>query len=440
MKRDIEQFLLSWKADTNRKPLLVRGARQVGKSHSIEQFGKQSFGSTVTINFELEPRFAACFQHSLDPSAILGALSVLSGQTIVPGTTLLFLDEVQLCPRAIMALRYLHEQRHDLHVIAAGSLLEFTLELEQFRMPVGRVEYAHAYPMTFGEFLDAAGEEPARQSLGTCSLDHPPSQPVHSHLLDLVRTYCLVGGMPEAVAQYAQSRDISRAQRVRLSLAQTYRDDFSKYATHAHLPHLQQLFAAAKAVGRKFRYAEVDRETQSRELRHALLLLEKAGVVRRIRQTSGAGLPLGAEASERNFKVLMMDVGLMQSMCGAGPDLLAARDVLAVHAGAVAEQYVGQELLALGGTLAEPGLYYWSREAPSSSAEVDYLLAHGTTVLPVEVKAGSTGSLRSMHLFLDQYRVPFGVRLSAHPLAFDGRVLSVPLYLVDQLPRLLQSL
>ncbi len=440
MKRDIQQFLLSWRDDPSRKPLLVRGARQVGKSYVVELFGHEQFGGVVTVNFELEPRFAQCFAGSLEPSEVVAALSVVGGQPIEPGRSLLFLDEVQLCARAITALRYFHERQHELHVIAAGSLLEFALELEEFHMPVGRVDHAHVEPMSFGEFLDATGQAQAREMLAGCAPDRPPVQAVHEHLLNQVRAYCAVGGMPEAVAEYVRSHDVSRAQRVHLSLAQTYRDDFAKYASHARVPHVQQVFAsAARMVGRKFRYTEVDRETLSRDLKQAVVLLEKAGVLRRVRQTSGAGLPFEAEASDRNFKVIMLDVGLMQSMCGASAELALARDVMGVHAGAVAEQFVGQELAAAAGTRADRGLYYWSREGRSDNAEVDYLYAHGTQVFPIEVKAGSTGSLRSLKVFREQYHVPFGIRVSQHPLSFGAGVLSVPLYMVDQVSRLIRS-
>jgi len=437
MEREIEKTLAVWRDDPARKPLLVRGARQVGKSYAIEQFGRRHFESVVVADFELEPRLATCFEGSLEPATVLEPLSTLVRAPVTPGRTLLFLDEIQLCPRALMALRYFHERLPQLHVIAAGSLVDFALESEDFRMPVGRVQYLHMCPLSFNEFLDATGQSGTLAMLGAAVPQSPPHAAAHEHLIEQVRTYCAVGGMPAAVAEYVSSRDLSRVRRAHLSIMQTYRDDFAKYSSRARYPYLQQVFAAApRTVGRKFRYAAVDREVPSRDLRQSLLLLEQAGTMNRVRQTSGAGLPLGAEASDRNFKVVFVDVGLMQNACDATAELVVARDLLAVYAGAVAEQLVGQELRSCGDPYVETGLHYWAREARSSNAEVDYLVASQGRVLPLEVKAGKSGALRSLHLFLQEYGAPIGLRVSARPLEFDGRLLNVPLYMVHQIPRL----
>jgi len=440
MNRNVESELLRWKKDDRRLPLLVRGARQVGKTYTVGKFGREQFDDQLEVNFELEPRYGACFDDSLDPRRLLDNIGAISGHVVVPGKTLLFLDEVQICPRAILALRYFYEKLPDLHVIAAGSLLEFAMAQEDFRMPVGRVQYLFMRPFSFGEFLDAVGQNQARQQVRACRLSEPLPPVLHQHLLSLVRTYLAVGGMPAAVSEYVASGSVIRCGKVQASIAQTYRDDFGKYATRARVPHLQSVFGAIpRMVGRKFKYSAVDSSVQSRELKAALDLLERAGVVYRVRQTSGAGLPLEVEADDRNFKVVFLDVGLMQHLCGLSGEALMIEDLLSIHSGAVAEQFVGQELVASSEPFERSVLHYWAREARTSNAEVDYLVSHGARVLPLEVKSGKMGSLRSMHLFLKQYDTPCGLRVAQHPHGYLPPVVSVPLYAIERLKPLLSE-
>jgi predicted AAA+ superfamily ATPase len=440
MNRTIEKHLISWKSNPNRMPLLVRGARQVGKSYTIEKFGKEFFESCVTIDFDLYPQFAACFSGSLDPKEVCASISVVAGKEIVPGKTLLVLDEIQQCPRAVMALRYFYEKLPSLHVIGAGSLLEFALTAEEMRIPVGRVQYLFMYPLTFAEFLDATGQRQALASIDAHEADKPYPEAVHRHLLSLLRVYMTTGGMPAVVREYCTSGNLLVCSRLQAAIAQTYRDDFGKYATRARVEHLQNVFAAVpKMVGRKFKYSSIDDTVHTRELKAALELLEKAGVVYRVKQTSGSGLPLEAGASERNFKVVFLDVGLMQNVCGLSGELLASSDILAVHAGAVAEQFVGQELRAHADPYMQQGLYYWAREARTSNAEVDYCVSFGSQVLPLEVKAGKSGALRSLHLFLQQYKAPLGIRVSQLNQHCDNTLLSIPLYAMHGLSAALRA-
>jgi len=441
MNRTIERHLVLWKDSPNRQPLLVRGARQVGKSFSVEKFGKEHFQDCVTVDFDLYPQFVDCFSGSLEPAKLCTAISVIAGKEIVPGKTLLFFDEIQQCPRAIMALRYFFEKLPALHVIGAGSLLEFALSAEEMRMPVGRVQYLFMYPLTFAEFLEAAGQQPALRSISDHKTDGAYPEPVHEHLLSLVKVYLTIGGMPAVIKEYINSGTMVSCGRIQASIAMTYRDDFGKYAAKTRILHMQNVFAMVpKMVGRKFKYSHVDDTAHARELKEALELLEKAGVVYRVKQAGGSGLPLEAGASERNFKVVFLDVGLMQNLCGLSGELLAASDVLAVHAGAVAEQFVGQELIANADPSVRPGLYYWAREARTSNAEVDYLLSSGSHVLPLEVKAGKSGTLRSLHLFLQEYKAPLGVRVSQANQQHDNTLLSIPLYALNSLAKTLQAI
>ena len=441
MKRDIDDTLKTWKTEAHRYPLLVRGARQVGKTYSIKQFGENEFDNLVEVNFEQKPQYLTCFE-SLEPKKIVETLSVLTKSDIIPGKTLLFLDEIQECPKAISALRYFYEQMPDLHVIGAGSLLEFVMSQESFKMPVGRVQYLYMKPLSFLEFLDNVGESRTRNVIETFSWDNLPSPAIHKHLLSLIKKYAVIGGMPAIVSEYISSSSLEKCFQIQTIIIQTYRDDFGKYASKVKYKYLEKIFfAVPKMVGNKFKYSHVDNNLQSRDLKEALELLEKAGVVYRIKQTSGNGLPLEANAKERHFKTVFVDIGLMQNICGLSSDLLISpdEDFIKVNEGAIAEQFTAQELLAYRDVYLAPSLYYWAREARSSNAEIDYLIPHGSSVLPIEVKAGKTGTLRSMHIFLEQYSLSAGVRISQHYFNRTLPIISFPFYAIKRIPHLMKT-
>lgn len=435
MRRFLDAALDEWADDDRRRPLLVRGPRQVGKTWTVRALAERRFSRAVVVDFEQRPAYRACFD-TLEPRAILDRIAVLHGTPVEPGRTLLFFDEIQECPRAIAALRCFHEQMPDLRVAAASSLLEFALDTGGLRMPVGRVESLYLHPLSFAEFLLAGGETAALDA--SRSLDPAKPAAVHEHLLALLRTYLLLGGMPAVVAEYLETRSAARAMRVQTGLVETMRDDFRKYARHSRHAHLDRVFAAAPGMaGRKFVYSRADPEARSRDLGEAVGLLEKAGVVHRVRAASGAGLPLAANADERYFKLLLFDVGLMQNALGAAESLLTG-DPLRVNDGAVAEQFVGQELLAAGPPHRRPELFYWARREKSSAAEVDYLVPAGGGVVPVEVKSGKSGRLRSLHSFAARYRPALAVRVYGGPFRRDGGIVSVPLYALESLPAFLE--
>ena len=293
------------------------------------------------------------------------------------------------------------------------------------------------FPLSFAEFLSAAGEEPALQASGTPAATLSPA--VHEHLISLLRTYLLLGGMPAVIAEYLETGSVARANRIQTAITQTLRDDFGKYARASSHHHLDRVFLhAARLVGRKFMYSKVDPDSRSRDLRAAVELLQRAGIVHRVCSTSGAGLPLGAEADDRHYKLVMVDVGLMQNLCGATEQLLHG-DPMRINDGAVAEQFVGQELLAHRSPYERPELFYWHRRKSSSSAEVDYLTAAAGRVIPIEVKSGKVGRLRSLAAFVERYRPPLAVRVYSGGYRRDGPVVSVPLYAVASLRALLEA-
>jgi predicted AAA+ superfamily ATPase len=441
MKRKIDDFLQQWKTSKVRQPLLVRGARQVGKTYSITAFGRAEFANVLAVNFEEHPELSNCFS-DFDPKAIIDRLSVLTGTIIEPGKTLLFLDEIQECPKAITALRYFYEKMPELHVIGAGSLIEFTLHSGDFRMPVGRVQSIFMFPLTFDEFLLALNEDQFSDYLATVDLQTGIEPVFNARLETLLRQYLLVGGMPAAVRAFSDNIIMEEIQRLQAGLIRSYGDDFAKYASSAKHKYLKTVFHnAPRMVGQRYKYSHVDRNIESKFLKDALGMLCDARCLNRVVHTSGAGLPMAAGINRRKFKIIFLDVGLMQNGLGVQSSLVLDKSIMQINAGSVAEQLVGQELLANADPYSEPELFFWARDARGSSAEVDYLLATAGLTIPVEVKSGSTGSLKSMRLFLDKYpQTPMGIRYSMHELSYHNQILSIPLYMLSQTPRLLSMI
>lgn len=439
MKRDLERDLFSWKDRKDRLPLLLRGARQVGKSYIVEEFGKKVFKNIVIVNFEFRPELKQCFT-TLDPVEIINKLQLLMGEAIEGEKTLLFLDEIQECPNAIMALRYFKEKYDRLAVIGAGSLMEFALNSSDFRMPVGRVQFIYLEPLSFGEFLTASGNEQLRHYLGEIRLNGVIDGVVHQKLMGLLRIYLIVGGMPAVVNEYLESRNLLNCQRIQNSLLQAYRSDFGKYANSSAHKYLQKvLYEAPRLVGDRVKYSNIDPDSKSRDIKQALNLLELAGIIYPVCATAASGLPLGSQVNEKKFKLNFLDVGLMQNACGLQAELTLADDFIQINSGAVTEQFIGQELRAYSDSYLERGLFFWARDKRNSSAEVDFVIAVGSQIFPLEVKAGKTGTLKSLKLFIKEKKSLFGVRFSQEKLSLYDKVLTLPLYMTEQMKRLVSE-
>ena len=320
---------------------------------------------------------------------------------INPGDTLLFLDEIQECPQAILALRYFYEKVPELHIIAAGSLVEFAFKSSEFRMPVGRITFLFMGPLSFDEFLGALGFDKLRQYLGTVNIGSCIDPLYEKELVKLLRKYLIIGGMPGVVSDYLKGISPEEINMVQTSIIKTFQADFSKYSSTAKHKYLKDVFISApRMVGERYKYSRVNPNVQSRDLKEALLLLEEAQCLNRVIHSSGNGVPLGAQTIEKKFKILFLDIGLMQRSLGLGAELLFSDNLMTANLGCVMEQYVGQEILASIDWYDERLIYFWARDAKSSNAEVDYLVTSGSMVYPVEVKSGKTGTLRSMRLFL----------------------------------------
>ena len=308
--------------------------------------------------------------------------------------------------------------------------MEFALEQERFSMPVGRIESAWLHPMNFGEFLRAKGNPGLAEAIETDPLAHPLPEAAHHLALKELREYLFCGGMPQAVLAMTSAKDVESVRRTHRSILQTYRQDFYKYAPRIKADFAETLFLKAPGlVGGRFKFTHVDPELRSKEIKPAVEALEKAGVIRRVVHTSGQGLPLATDANPRIAKLVLLDVGLMHASLQIDAQLVQEPNSLGVHRGAVAEQFVAQELIAGAPPDQEPELYFWAREALNSQAEVDYLIASGSRVLPIEVKAGASGTLKSLHSFLDSHaNSPVGVRLYSGAVLREERVVHLPLY------------
>lgn len=437
MFRQISVDLQSWLRRRDRRPLLLRGARQVGKTWLARALAREQGLELVEVNFELRPDVKEAFR-SLQPAEILKNLAFLGFPVPKPGTSLLFLDEIQECPAAIAAMRYFYEMMPDLAVLASGSLLEFAMDSGEFSLPVGRVDTLWVHPMGFAEFLRAKGHEALAGALGSQDPAEPLPEVAHRKSMEELRGYFFCGGMPAAVKAMAEDGDVEACRRVHLSILQTYRQDFAKYAPRIRADIAERLFLRAPGlVGGRLKFTAIDPDHRASEVRPAVEAVEKAGVIRRVFHSAGQSLPLATDSNPRIAKLVMLDVGLMHAALRIDAELIQEPDLLAVHRGAVAEQFAAQELIACGPADREPDLYFWARESLNSQAEVDYLIASGSRVLPIEIKAGSSGSLKSLALFLDSHRQsPLGIRLYSGPHRRDARILHLPLYAAGSLHRL----
>ncbi len=440
MYRKVLDELIAWKMAPQRKPLIVRGARQIGKSYIVNQLGRAQFTYYVEINFEFEPKYKSCFER-FDPVDIINAISLMSGIPIREHETLLFFDEIQECPRAIQSLRYFKEKMPNLHVLAAGSLLEFVINDEEYREPVGRVQSLYMKPCSFNEYLIAAGFESLDTHLANVTVQDGIHEGVHTTLLEHLRNYLFLGGLPEVLSHYIETKDLLQCQRLQGAVLEYYRRDFGKYSKKIKTEYLQAIFDKVPGmVTQAFRYTHIDDSVHSRLIKPALHALKSAGLVYPIHHTSASGLPFNTTINEKKFKCIFIDVGLMGYSTELPYQTLLNNDFILLNRGAIAEQFVGQELLANEDPYRSSQLYYWHREEARSQAEVDYVIHVDQLIIPLEVKSGKTGSLRSLQLFLNEKSLPLGVRISQKELSYDGRVLTVPLYMVREIPRLVREI
>lgn len=457
-----EKQLLDWLQHPKRKPLILRGARQVGKSTLVRNFSQKQKLTLAEVNLERHPRLDAVFQ-TKDTKKIIAELESLTQVRLRNPGTLLFLDEIQAAPNALPALRYFWEEEPSLPVIAAGSLLEFLLSEHDFSMPVGRVDYLHLGPMTFEEYLMAAGDDYLLDLLLNFKLGETIPETAHEKLLERQREFLFVGGMPESILAAIESKSFIEASRVQRSILQTYQDDFAKYATTPKERRLVQkiLDSLPKLIGKKAKYSEISRDDRSGEVRHAVELLIQARLLLPAYHTNASELPLKADQDRDTYKLYFLDVGLFNHVSGlewTHVSRLSDREL--INEGTLAEQYVAQHLAYASGGLEPPELHYWLRESRSQNAEVDFLISRGREILPIEVKAGKSGTLKSLLQLMQSKNLKTAIRFDLNPPsrlevehklsgpthATHGRtevaftLHSFPLYMADFLERILGNL
>ena len=450
MKRNEEQYLESWLKNSNRKPLIIRGARQTGKSTLVRLFAKNARLELIELNFEENYRYKEIFS-SNDVKTIIQSLEIHLNIRIDCNRSLLFLDEIQAHPEAITTLRYFYEKLPELAVVAAGSLLEFVLEEHSFSMPVGRIEYLFMGPMTFEEYLNANEGEKLVRFLKEYSLKEAIPESIHKIAMDHLRIYFLIGGMPEVIKTFIESGSLLEADKIKYSILNTFRDDFAKYKGQQVLANLQEVFdRLGSIVGKKIMYKSLLSEEKSYKVEKILKLFENARLLYRAYHSSANGLPLKAEINRKKAKGIFLDIGLYLSINGLSlASLRIDKNLFFSNRGELAEQFIGQHLLYCRPKFMRPEVYHWSREKSQSNAEIDYLFQFNNQVLPIEVKSGKTGTLKSLHLFMEQKTLKQAVRFSTNkPIVekvapslsksdYGYDLITLPLYLVEETERLL---
>ena len=449
MQRQQLQSLYNWLHDNNRKPLIIRGARQVGKSTLVELFAKENNKNLLNVNLERHPELSQIFSDK-DPVKVIQQIEFLPNMGNMHKDAILFFDEIQAVPEAIPTLRYFYEEKPEIPVVSAGSLLEFVLSDHSFSMPVGRIQYLHMGPMTFTEFLSAVGEDKLKFFIMQYEPGQEIGEVVHKRLLSLMRSYYFIGGMPEAIAVFIDGYSYKDVSKVHNSIIETYREDFSKYAGSRNLHRMQNVFNfVARNVGQKIKYSNISFKDQSGTLKRDIELLSMARIIGKVIHSHCSGLPLQADIKEKVYKALFLDVGLMNAVCGLDWRVLSQMDdVKLINEGVVAEQFIGQHLQSLLADKPNRELTYWLRGGRSSNAEVDYVIAIAGAIIPIEVKAGVTGKLKSLHQFMGLKHAPLAIRFDASLPSVNQintvinigkecknvayQLISLPLYLVER--------
>lgn len=453
MRRDRTLFLVHWLNSNARKPLIIRGARQVGKTWLIRDFANSQERRLLELNFEKRPDLESLFS-SNDPKEIIINIAASTGSKIEPSKAILFLDEIQAAPHLLEKLRWFAEDMPELPVIAAGSLLDFTLAKHEFSMPVGRIGYLYLEPLSFEEFLDATGQQELRSYLESYDWNLNIPVAIHSQLMKAIKEYLIVGGMPAAVLSWAIEKAPDAVNQIHFDLLTTFRDDFAKYNGRLTIDRLEDIMSAVpRQLGEKFVYKNANSEVSTAPLKQALDLLSKASVCHRIVSTSANGLPLDAEADERFLKVIMLDCGLCGASLGLSlHQLRSVSEISLINSGGMAEQLAGQLLRTITPAYIPPSLYYWQRGKKGAEAEIDYIIQHENQVIPIEVKAGTTGTLKSLHQFVKEKKKTTAIRINSDVprlgpvhvkdslgFSIEYNLLSLPFYLLGQLHRLIKS-
>lgn len=435
VRRKIDNVLISWKLEDNRKPLLLRGARQVGKTSTVREFAK-TFDYYIEIDFlnSKNNDIKELFSKNSSVKDLCQKIAVIQNVPIEENKTLLFFDEIQECPKAIEKLRYFYEEFPNLHVIAAGSLLEFALEdLPSFG--VGRIRSIFMYPLSFEEFLMFQNYLALVEHLKLASPKYPLSDIFHKKLLQELRNFLILGGMPEVVTTWCKTHDYLKCTQIQNDLLLSYQDDFSKYRKRVPASRIQDVFRSVAEQGQgKFVYKKVNPDIRSEQIKTALETLILAGLVYPVTHTAANGIPLGAEVREDYRRMIYFDTGLLQRQLGLkAENILVSDDFDVINKGAIAEVFVGLELIKSASCYEKNNLYCWHREQSGSNAEVDFVIQKYEEIIPIEVKSSKKGSMQSLRQFLTLKQKTYGIRTSLENFCEYEDIKVYPLYAIGNI-------
>lgn len=426
MKRNLYTQLLSWKNDLKRKPLLLQGARQVGKTYLVNEFGKNEYKHYICLNFEQDPNLKTLFTGNLSPENIINNIGLYLGKKITAIDTLIFFDEIQTVPEALTSLKYFYEQSPELHIIAAGSLLGVSIG-KQSSFPVGKVHFMTLYPMTFTEYLRAFGEEMITENLINIKAIEPLPEILHDKLINHLKMYLYLGGMPEVLQSYLNENDIVLARNIQNDIIEAYRRDFSKYTDKSQAIKTSEIWNSIPAQlakeNKKFKYSDVRKNARANIFEQTIEWLKKAGLVNIAYNIQTPKIPLVGYADYSKFKIFVLDTGLLGAMLNLSPDIIIKpNELFSEYNGAFIENFVASELLLL-----QNELFYWTSK---SDAEVDFIIQSGKEVFPIEVKSGISRNLKSLRSYADKYQPKLIFRISPRNFSQNGEFINLPLYAV----------
>ena len=433
MKRDVYLLLQKWKGSDRRKPLILNGARQVGKTHALKHFGASSYEKSAYLNFEKNEKLGEFFQGTLEPRQLLKILEIHLEMEITPHDTLLIFDEIQECPRALNSLKYFCEEANEYHIAAAGSLLGVKTANEK-GFPVGKVNFLHLFPLSFFEFLSAMGQDKLRVFLQELQTLEPIPAPLHDKAIDFLKLYFFIGGMPEAVASYAKDEKLDRIREIQLEILSAYEKDFAKHAPPSEIMKIttvwKQVHRQLSKENKKFIFSAIRGSARGRDYEEAIQWLVDAGLIYKSHLVETPKFPLSAYADSNAFKLLLLDVGLLGAQSNLSPHAVIEGDQLFTEfEGAFMENFVAQELKS-----AKPcELYYWTSER---EAEVDFLVESDHSIYPLEIKAGVSTKKKSLLVYGEKYPAAKLSRATLMNLKHDGNIYNYPLYLVSCFPLL----
>ena len=430
MNRKIFSSLKEWKSKVDRKPLIIRGARQVGKTWLMKELGRLCYGETVYVNFDTDTVAKSLFTQDLDVTRIVRGLEIAYDIKIIPEQTLIILDEIQEVPQALSALKYFYEQLPQYHIVAAGSLLGVSLH-EANSFPVGKVDFISLFPLTFLEFLEALGKKNLVELIET--KDFEMMKIFRNEFIENLRLYYYVGGMPEAVVSFIEKSDYNEVRNIQRNILLAYEMDFSKHVPYREIPRLRMLWKSIPIQlakeNRKFMYNQVKEGSRAKEYENALLWLSDCGLIKKISRISKPAMPPTAYEDLKAFKVYLLDVGLLGALSElSARTLIDGNRIFTEFKGALTEQYVCQQL-----TASNMPLFYWSRER--GNAEVDFVIQNGENILPVEVKAETNLQAKSLKVYYEKYEPKIAVRTSMADYERQDWLMSIPLYAVELLAR-----